>query len=289
MELINLLIFVGLILVGFSILNANYLHEAVINTLKFSMLPVHFEFYPRRLKKDYKQILERNCAFYANLNRRRKRAFESRVKYYLDYKEFKGGLNFNLTPEMKLTIIAAAVRLTFGLKRFKLLKFETIVVYEKEFYSGLSKAYVKGETTGFGVILFSWEDIVFGNSDSNDSLNVLFHEFAHAIFLDGVTDPLSGRFRDIYRDWLIFVNSNNKLEEATSIKGIFRDYASYNENEFFAVAVENFFERPEEFKSGLPELYKRMCELLGQNPLLEDAGIDSFKTSIFDAFIPRKQ
>ena len=42
-----------------------------------------------------------------------------------------------------------------------------------------------------------------------------------------------------------------------------------NENEFFAVAVENFFEGPEHLNSELPELYAILRGMLNQDPLTQ--------------------
>lgn len=47
----------------------------------------------------------------------------------------------------------------------------------------------------------------------------------------------------------------------------FRDYAATNDHEFFAVAVENFFERPHEFHNHHPKLFGLMEEMLNQRPL----------------------
>jgi hypothetical protein len=47
---------------------------------------------------------------------------------------------------------------------------------------------------------------------------------------------------------------------------LFRAYAGTDQAEFFAVAVEYFFEQPGSFKTQLPELYACMCELLRQDP-----------------------
>jgi hypothetical protein len=44
-------------------------------------------------------------------------------------------------------------------------------------------------------------------------------------------------------------------------------YAATNREEFWAVCVENFFERPTSFKIQLPELYDAMCDLLNQDML----------------------
>jgi Mlc titration factor MtfA (ptsG expression regulator) len=47
----------------------------------------------------------------------------------------------------------------------------------------------------------------------------------------------------------------------------FRAYASTNSQEFFAVAVENFFERPEQFSQQHKRLYDTLVKMLNQDPL----------------------
>jgi len=47
---------------------------------------------------------------------------------------------------------------------------------------------------------------------------------------------------------------------------LLRAYAATNQEEFFAVAVEYFFERSIEFREQLPELYSVMSGLLDQDP-----------------------
>jgi MtfA peptidase len=51
-------------------------------------------------------------------------------------------------------------------------------------------------------------------------------------------------------------------------QSFFRDYASMDDHEFFAVAVENFFERPHEFEKNHPELFQVLGALLNQEPPL---------------------
>jgi Mlc titration factor MtfA (ptsG expression regulator) len=48
---------------------------------------------------------------------------------------------------------------------------------------------------------------------------------------------------------------------------LFRPYACRNEHEFFSVAIENFFERPQRFQKQIPGLYVILTRLLGQDPL----------------------
>jgi MtfA peptidase len=47
---------------------------------------------------------------------------------------------------------------------------------------------------------------------------------------------------------------------------LLRAYAGTNQPEFFAVAVEYFFELPREFKQDLPELYAVLSAMLRQDP-----------------------
>lgn len=44
-------------------------------------------------------------------------------------------------------------------------------------------------------------------------------------------------------------------------------YAATNYQEFWAVSIETFFERPTAFKRQLPDLYSSLCVLLNQDPL----------------------
>lgn len=47
-----------------------------------------------------------------------------------------------------------------------------------------------------------------------------------------------------------------------------RNYAYTNMREFWAVTVEAFFENPNEFKKEMPALYKRVADVLNQDPLM---------------------
>jgi Mlc titration factor MtfA (ptsG expression regulator) len=50
-------------------------------------------------------------------------------------------------------------------------------------------------------------------------------------------------------------------------KNLLGDYAATNYHEFWAVAVEIFFESPVQFRHELPELYEAMACVLNQDPL----------------------
>ena len=47
---------------------------------------------------------------------------------------------------------------------------------------------------------------------------------------------------------------------------MFRAYAATDQDEFFSIAIENFFERPEDFRKIMPKLYEVLSKLLKQDP-----------------------
>ena len=62
--------------------------------------------------------------------------------------------------------------------------------------------------------------------------------------------------------------SHTMKEIKAGTENFFRKYGSANNEEFFAVAVENFFERPIEFNERHPKTYRTLCRLLRQDPVL---------------------
>lgn len=227
-------------------------------------LPTYFELFPRRLPAHYKQFLLKKDKYFRELSPKLQRSFGSRLMKFLAGKKFQTRDGLVLTTEMKLVVASAAIKISFGLRAFDYALFHTIIIYSDEFYSNVSNLFVKGETNASGVLVFSWKDLKFGNAIADDSLNLGYHEFAHALFLDQLMSPYEGDFKQHYREWLVFIDAHDQLEEVRQ-KHIFRDYASVNVHEFFAVALEHFFERPDYFKKELPQLYALMVKMLNQD------------------------
>jgi Mlc titration factor MtfA (ptsG expression regulator) len=264
MAIQTILIFAVVAFGVYMFMTAIDLQKAIIALLTGKKTPTYFEFFPRKLPLHYKRILLKNNKYYRSLSPKLQKSFGSRMMKFLHDKHFEVREELRLTTEMKILIASAAIKITFGLRNYMFKRFHTIIIYADEFYSKTSEQYAKGETDASGVIVFSWEDLLFGNSIPDDSINLGYHEFAHALFIEHLFDPYNSKFKDYYREWLVFIRNNDKLEEATDRK-IFRAYAAENEMEFFAVALENFFERPDHFKEELPKLYGLMSEMLNQD------------------------
>jgi Mlc titration factor MtfA (ptsG expression regulator) len=99
------------------------------------------------------------------------------------------------------------------------------------------------------------------------------HEFAHVLDrADGAFDGTPElRALAHYRPWAEVMNEHFvKLRERRSAqRKALRSYGAENEAEFFAVATEAFFERPDRLREHLPDLYRELCRFYGCDPLGE--------------------
>ena len=222
------------------------------------------------LKPAYRRLLEQHSAYYQLLSPYNKKRFEKRVQQFIQLKRFIPRNMPVVTDEMKVLIAASAVQLTFGLPNVFLLHFQNILIYPDSYYSTISKRYHKGEVNpAFGMIVLSWKDFVEGLQTPDDSLNLGLHEMAHALRLENVVRNDEQNFLKphILQQW----EKESQLEREKIRNGeshFFRQYAASDDEEFFAIAVENFFERPQQFWQELPHLYQILSLLLNQDPLL---------------------
>lgn len=274
-EEIALLVAFVIVISYFSITIFSFLEFIIINTINAiyyaitgQPLFVHFEFRRRRLTKEQESLLFENFKYYRDLPENKKPIFASRVAKFIKKKHFLGRQGLEITDEMKVLIAGSAIKLTFGFHYYLLDTFHTIIIYPEEYYSQSSQSYNKGETNVAGVIVFSWKDLVLGNNTKSDYLNLGFHEFAHALLCHERETMANISFRKYIHKWTDLLNDGVTLRLIKE-HHVFRDYALINENEFFAVAVENFFEGPEHLNSELPELYAILRGMLNQDPLTQ--------------------
>ncbi len=170
---------------------------------------------------------------------------------------------------MKAIICCGASQLVFGLPRESLTYFEKIIVYPDYYNSKYTHKRHKGEVNpGLRVIVFSWRGVIEGLDRPDDGLNLLLHEFAHALWLEHKL--MQHQYKVLNED---VIEEFERLAAAemgelhTNEQHFFRRYAFESIEEFFAVAVENFFERSEIFVRDLPHLYIVLTKILKQDPL----------------------
>ncbi len=235
-----------------------------------------------REKDDLEAILLHRFRYYSDLPEELKPRFLKRVSDFIDDKEFSAAEGLEITPEHKVLIAAAAIQVSFGLDKYLLDHFSRIILYPKEYFSHRNQNYHKGEVNIGGAIVLSMEDFFFGYNNATDGLNLGIHEMSHALQLELFLREDHEQFFGLYFiKWQQEAEIEmNKMQETDN--PVLRDYARTNISEFFAICVENFFERPVEFKDKMPELYERMTILLNQDPADKTAFIRTPREKITD-------
>ena len=101
-----------------------------------------------------------------------------------------------------------------------------------------------------------------GFYNNADKSNTAIHEFVHLIDgADGDTDGIPEILMDkkYVLPWMNLIH--NEMEKMKGNDSDMNPYGYTNKSEFFAVAAEYFFERPELFEDKHPELYKMMQQI----------------------------
>ncbi len=266
LALIGVAVFV-LSILGYIGANVFRFLQSVSDLLFRDFINTHLLF--KNLRPEYKESLAKYFRFYRFLEGKEKERFEKRVQKFIDSKKFipRKGIE-EVTVDMKALIAATAIQITLGFPGIYFKHFWRILIYEDDYYSTITKKYHLGEVNLKGIIVLSWNNFLKGFIEHDDGRNLGYHEMAHALRLEDAVMNREYLFLNPYRlrkvDYLAGLEIKKMKKEGA---GFLRKYAATNLHEFFAVLVENFFERPNELKEYNPKIYQAMCDLLKQDPL----------------------
>ena len=205
---------------------------------------------------------------------------EGKINLFLDQVEMHGCEGLEVTEDMELSIAAQAALLVVNSDVwYKTLR--TILIYPTAFkskridrdgYIATEEETVRlGESWAYGPVILSWAHSEQGAQNHEDGQNVVLHEFAHQI------DNLSGRTNGVpllskgqsFAEWeAVFLTAYDRHLESVE-KGrrtVLDAYGAQNHEEFFAVAIEVFFEKPAAFEKDEPEFYAQLSKLLRLDP-----------------------
>lgn len=206
---------------------------------------------------------------------------QGKVNLFLDQVDFIGCDDLEVTEEMQLSIAAQACILVVNSDMWYD-NLTTILIYPNAFKSQQRRhsGYVvteqeivrTGESWDRGPVILSWAHSRQGARDDHDGHNVVFHEFAHQI------DDLSGGTNGVpllaegqtFAEWervflTAFEAHVHAVESGRST--VIDPYGAEGHEEFFAVSVEVFFERPQALKHENPEVYEQLSKLFRLNPV----------------------
>jgi len=219
----------------------------------------------------YHSIVSRHLKYYNRLN------LEEQQKFLFRTYQFQHSKNFHYieveqNAEMPILVSAVAVQLTFGLEKFKLNYFDDIFILRDDYHYGFYSRPFMGHVDQSGIYL-SWDNFVKGVSGQTPNCNVGLHEMGHALaYVNFVTQTEEDKY--FKKEFHNFSKVARPIFTAmqSGAKNLLGDYAATNYHEFWAVAIELFFENAVQFRHELPELYEAMSRVLNQDPLSFTAG-----------------
>jgi len=246
-----------------------YMHSTslVVQLIKFAK----WKLFPRKITPEEIRFLDSYFPYFSYLKPAFRKEFLGKLETILSSKRFiaRGGLE-KVSAEMEILISATITMVIFGWKNLRLNHFHTILIYPNSYYSTINKVYHRGEVNPrFGLLVLSWNCFVEGMKNHGDGVNVGIHEVAHALKLahfittDGEREFHPKAWLE-YNQWV--PAELDKLRKG--LPSLFRERAGLNEHEFFAVAIESFFERSQELKNYHPKLYQALVNLLRQDPMV---------------------
>jgi len=234
--------------------------------------------------KNWRQIIERDIAFFRRLSARDRAELLGHVQVFLAEKRFEGCGGLELTDEIAVTISAQACLLLLHRKTDYFPDLLTILVYPST-YLVEEKRHVEGPVweegtmhrqgeTGhrMGSMVLAWDVAKAGAMDSSDGKNVVLHEFAHQLdyengAVDGAPAFASREQQSSWGEVMRTEFASLRSAEDIGIPTLLDTYGATNPAEFFAVATEAFFERPRALRSRHPKLYAELQRYFHQNPV----------------------
>ena len=224
-----------------------------INLLKISQ-------YFKPLEPHRKHMLQAKFNYYKSLSSTEKNDFEYRVNHFMVNKNFISETGDEISDDMKVLIAASAIQLTFGLRPVYLSNFKNVI-----FADPLS---ADANLINSNSIIIPWKDFLHGYQDNADGVNEGLRILAVALKIqDRISKPGLKMFSDIRRRKWVEVSKKEAQRLIKSGQTRFGSVKEINPEEYFAVSVVYFFEKPKQMKEKHPELYFALSKLLGQNPL----------------------
>jgi MtfA peptidase len=122
-----------------------------------------------------------------------------------------------------------------------------------------------------------WRSLKEGFSAHDDGQHLGLHEMAHALMLINIIENDEYDFYDRKTMQQFDAEAKKEIEAMTQNPegaSFFRTYASSNLEEFFAVAVELFFERPKSLKRHNATLYSLLAKTVKIDPIAKSHRLD---------------
>ncbi|MDX1512406.1 MAG: zinc-dependent peptidase [Gammaproteobacteria bacterium] len=239
------------------------------------------------LPAEWERLLERRVPLYRRVPGEHRAELNGLINVFVHDKRFIGCNGLEVTDEMRAVIAAQACILLLNRNTGCYPGFRTIYVYPGTYLAhetrseGLLETEETdaraGESWHRGPVVLSWDDILAGLEAPDDAFNVVLHEFAHK--LDEENDASDGlpilHDPSQYRTWAQVLGKEFEALRARAARdepGVIDEYGAESPAEFFAVATEAFFERPQALRRHHPALYEELSRFYRLDPGTWHAG-----------------
>jgi len=225
------------------------------------------------------RILQRRVPLVQRLPAPLRRRLLGLIQVFVADKPFIGCAGLEVDDEMRVTIAAQACLLLLGQDgdacypqlRQVLVYPQAFVVPRRQLLPGgvvsEQPQALAGESWAQGQVILAWSEVLAGAAEPADGRNVVLHEFAHQIDQDGGDADGRPWQRDqaSRQRWAAVMDEGlAKLREVPS--DTLDAYGSTDPADYFAVASEAFFERPQALVQAAPELYAELSRLYRLDP-----------------------
>jgi len=247
---------------GFGLLFLLLVGFAIYGMLTLSRKPK-----PQPIPAHWHNDLRKNVAFYKKLTLTEQAVFRRRMMAFLSEIHVES-VQFELTDKDRMLIAASAVIPVFNFLEWQYNNLSTVLIYPDYFNEDLGFAQTDENKRIAGMVgtgryenqmILSRKALYHGFSNATDKGNTAVHEFVHLLDkTDGMTDGIPERLLEhqYITPWLTLMHQ--EMAAINNDASDIRAYGATNQAEFFAVASEYFFERPDLFKRKHPMLYQML-------------------------------
>jgi len=217
----------------------------------------------------WREWLAVHVPLYHRLDDGARERFERDVRFVLDEYSFEGVKGIDVTESLRLSVAAGVAVLLHGRPSWELPGSRSVLFYPSRFndsyYESVDAAY-DGMAHQQGPIILTAGAVEASWADPHDADNVVLHELAHLFDFDnegadGVPSLVASASA---RDWQALVRK--EMRRVQRGRSILRPYAAEAPSEFFAVAVETFFEQPERMARHHDALFRALVAFFHLDP-----------------------
>ncbi len=224
----------------------------------------------RPIPPHWRSWLQSHVPLYSRLDNDAARRFERDLQFAMDEYSFEGVQGVEATDALRLSVAAGIATLLHGRPDWELPGSRSVLFYpdrfDDEYYGGGPGAAYDGMAHQQGPIILTAASAEHSWARPDDGDNVVLHELAHLFDFDNegadgvpslVAPESAGKWQALVR---------TEMKRVRRGQSILRPYAAEAPSEFFAVAVEVFFEQPHRMADRHEDLFEALVAFFQLDP-----------------------